>query len=63
MSNIPTIQTSIFVCFVSPEFRWIWLVAGNFKVRKVGVLDEDGGLTFGGWSGGDCIKRLKYGGV
>ena len=27
--NIPTLLTTIFVWFVSSEFKWLWLVAEN----------------------------------
>ena len=38
--------------FVSSEFKWLWLVAGNRylqcdRLGKVGVLDEVGGLIVG----------------
>ena len=38
------------------------LIAGKdiFKIRMVVVLDEDGGLTVGGYGGEDCIKRLLW---
>ena len=63
--NFHTVPTTVFVWFVLPEFKWLWLVAGNrcFQcdgVREVGVLDEDGSLTI--WSGvGDYIKCRERG--
>ena len=53
VANISTILTTIFVWFVSSEFKWLWLVAGNEYlprdgVGEVGVLEEDGGLNIEG---------------
>ena len=50
--------------FVSSEFKWLWLVAGNRYLQcdelgEVSVLDEVGRLNVTGWCWGDCIKCLK----
>ena len=47
--DIPTLLSNICFQFVSSEFRWLWLVAGNRylqhdRVMEVYVLDDDGGL-------------------
>ena len=52
--------------FISSEFTWLWLVAGNWDFQcnsfgKVNVFDEFGGLTLRSWHGGNCIKCLKSG--
>ena len=52
LSNIPTVLTTIFVWFLSSDFKCLWLVAGNRYLQcdgvgEFGVLDEDGGLTVG----------------
>ena len=50
--NIPILLTTMFVWFVSSEFKWLWLVPGNKYLQCDGVgevvLDEDGILTVGG---------------
>ena len=52
--------------FVSSEFKWLWLIAGNRYrqcdcVMKVGVFDEYGGLSFGRRGWGNCIQCVKRG--
>ena len=52
---------TIFVCFVSSELKWLWLVAENrcFQcdgVWEVDILDEDGELTFRCGVGGELYK-------
>ena len=52
--------------FVSSEFKWLWIVLeiGIFHfvgIVEVNLFDEDGGLTFVGWGGGNFIKCLKRG--
>ena len=47
----------IMLWFVSSEFKWLWLVAGNRYLQcdglqGVGVLDEVGELTIRGRVGG-----------
>ena len=46
--NISTLVTTIFVWFVSLEFRWLWLVILQCDgVKEIGVMDEDDRFTFG----------------
>lgn len=51
--NISTLVTTVFVWFVSLEFRWLWLVVTGKRylqcdgVKEIGVLDDDDRLTFG----------------
>ena len=62
--HIPTLLTKIFVWFVSLEFKWLWLVAGNGYLQRDGVgevLDEDGGLNVKGLGVTNCIKCLQRG--
>ena len=56
ISDILILATTTFVWFVSSEFTWLWLAAGNKyfqcdRVREVVVLYEDGGLTVEGGVG------------
>ena len=58
----------IMLWFVSSEFKWLWLVAGNRYLQcdglqGVSVLDEVGGLTIRGRVGGlykMSLKRVRW---
>ena len=66
LPSIPTVLATIFVWFVSSEFRCFWLVAGNIYVS---LMWRKGGWCVGwGWwidcqrvVWEDCIKCLKKG--
>ena len=58
--NIPTLLTTTFVCFVSSEFKWLWLVAGNRYHQCDGIQRERIKRLKRGWKNKYWMKEQKF---